>query len=436
MGQKYDKTYAERVAAFRKKQAASESSEESSPEAKKALLRKRYLAEEVAPGLTRGDMVKSTASATRQRFGEAESALGDSLQQNRLQANRQAGWYDQYRQAIAQAGQRQAQQTSAAVQGVQSLQTGLDASAAKQWAGEQGAMSADAANRGASTDPKLATQAHNASNVRNVLTGSFGAMLANSGNAQQANLSDRGVTSVQQKGEALAQRGRERSDLQKQRVRLKREKGDFKVTYANTLKTGAEDSALKRALTIAQVGETAADTANTKAATQKTKAETTKTALETAYFAKYGKYPSSGAQELDPLEQYRLDYAKKHGGKFPGTESSGSSTDSGKDEFGNTPRQQRQATSSFRKVIADATALKAHAPKGLSDAELVKFIYNGVAGEHGTVDIDIIRAGVQRAVYGGVPAKLAKRIRKFGIKPKIYRPPAAGGGTAVEGGGV
>jgi len=270
---------------------------------------------QVAPGLTYGQLQRDTSAATGLKYGAASQALRGQVVQNEAQGARTADWYTQYQNAIAQAAAQQQAQNQAAVAGVQGLQQGLDASSMKAWAGQQAAMAADAANRGATVDPALADQAHNASNIRNALTGSYGAMLASQGAAQQAGLSDRKVTAGQQGLEALRLNASQRADLANQRTAFEKEKGQFKTQFQQQEKSDAADTALKNVLTQAQAAEYGANAAQSLASARSSNASAGKTRTETAFVQKYGYLPGSKPSALD---QAKLNFFNKHG-YFPKT---------------------------------------------------------------------------------------------------------------------
>lgn len=359
------------------------------------------LDEEVAPGLTRRDLIANTKAATTLRYGDAQRQLAH-------QPARINNWFAQYQQAIQGAKAAQAQTNAAAVQGVQNLQQGLDAAAAQQWAGQQQAMAADAAKRGASTDPGLADVAHNASNVRNALTGSYGALLATQGANEGAYLNKRQLNAQVGRVDALKLNAQQRQALAKER-------GAFKQTYRDQAISDAASTALKNALTMSQLGATAASTA-------KTKAEAREQRLYNAYFEKYGKKPGTA---LSPLEAYRLAYAKKHG-YFPRTgpkpDSDKGSKEGSKDEYGNTPLQQKTRTSDYRKILRDAKTSYAQAvqagkiaPGAMTAAQKTRWLYDFLAPDYASVNIDIIRGAVQKAVTGRVGPKVARQLDELGV---------------------
>lgn len=169
-----------------------------------------------APGLTVGDLNKQLGAATDLQYGGQERQL-------QAQAAQIPQWYTDYVHQIQNAGTQQQAATSAAVQGIQNLQAGLNSAAMQQWAGQQQAMSQDAAKRGATVSPIQADQAHNAANIRNALTGSFGAMLLGQGVGEQNFLANRGLVAKQQGVEALGRNAAAQSELG-------REKADFQTT--------------------------------------------------------------------------------------------------------------------------------------------------------------------------------------------------------------
>jgi len=119
-------------------------------------------------------------------------------------------------------------------------------------------MNADAASRGATVDPGLATQAHDASNVRNILTGSYGAQLLAQGANTRQQYTDRGVTAQQQQGETLGQARQKLADLLA-------EKGAYKTSDAQTIISNTFSNALKQALEKGQLGNYKSESAARKA---------------------------------------------------------------------------------------------------------------------------------------------------------------------------
>lgn len=214
------------------------------------------LSREVAPGLTLGELRRQTRTAAQLRYGEEQRLLAH-------QPGRINNWFDQYQQAIKGAQAAQSQNYADAVQGVQNLQTGLDQASAQQWAGQQASMAADAAKRGATLDPVLADQAHNASNVRNALTGSYGAMLVGQGAAENAYLGKRKINADVGRIDSLKLNAQERR-------RLLREKGAFKVEYRDKAKSTAFNNALSAALRENTIQNTLADNVRADAALDNT----------------------------------------------------------------------------------------------------------------------------------------------------------------------
>jgi hypothetical protein len=254
----------------------------------------------VAPGLTAGQLASDTNAAANLKYGDAQRNL-------QAQPARTNDWFSQYQQAIAAAQTQQQANYAGANQTVTGLQQGLNNAAQQQWAGQQSDMAASAAQRGATVDPALAGQAHNAANTRNDVTGAFGAMLASQGANENAALGNRKVTASQQ---GLEAQGVTQSALRQ----LLLDKGSFKQTYRDTELSNAAKTALENALTSQQIGSTAATTQKTIAQTGQTKATTAKTQVETKFVQKYGYLPGTSS----PTDQAKLAYYNKHG-YFPPT---------------------------------------------------------------------------------------------------------------------
>jgi hypothetical protein len=101
---------------------------------------------------------------------------------------------------------------------------------------QQSAMQADAANRGATVDPRLAQDASNASLVRQALQGSLGALIAQHGLSagnQASNLAN--VVGPGQRLQAQAQNMRQQGALQEQLTSLKGQEGSFAQTFLDSL---------------------------------------------------------------------------------------------------------------------------------------------------------------------------------------------------------
>lgn len=250
--------------------------------------RKAALTQIVAPGLTEGQLEHEVNSQTALKYGPTQQ----QLQRQPAQVN---DYFSQYQKAIQDAEARRSAAYAGANQTLTNLQGGLDTASKDQWAGQQAAMGADAAARGATVDPKLADQAHNASNIRNILTNSYGAQLAVQGANEGDRLANQKVISGQQRGETLSANRQQLADLLGQ-------KGSFKASTRQSIISDASSNALKNALTEAQIGGTAATTAKTKATTKATNAET-------AFLNKYGYKPGSSS----PTDQVKLDYFRSHG---------------------------------------------------------------------------------------------------------------------------
>lgn len=374
---------------------------------------KAALAQVVAPGLTQGDLNKIVGADTGLRYGPAETNL-------RQQPARINAAFAAYKQAINQAGSQLTGSGSQlggsygnAVQGVSNLASGLDSLSKDQWAGQQAAMQADATQRGATVDPTLADQAHNASNIRNILTGSFGAQLLAQGQNTRQQYADRGVTAEQQRGETVGAARQKLADLLA-------EKGAFKVSDAQQIVANTTSNALKSALSAAQLAQSGATTANTNAKTANTQATT-------AFLKRFGRLPSS----TDPnsptakLDNARLDYFNKHG-YFPPTGPPKKNTATGPASV--TPLQKTSRTSDFRKALNNATTYAKAPPKSAlahgwllkNAAERTSALVSGLEALYPSMNVDILTAAAQKAVYGKVGPKESSALKQLGVDPSYW----------------
>lgn len=366
------------------------------------------LAREVAPGLTERELRRNVKAATGLKYGQVTQQLAG-------QPARTNDWYQQYRQAIEQARIQQQKDYLAATQGVSNLQQNLNTQAQQAWAGEQAAMAADAANRGATTDPTLAAQAHNAANVRGILTNSFGAMLATQGTAANKDLLNRKVSAGQQR---VADLGR----IETQRQQLSREKGQFRQTYRSEAISDASKQALNNALTASTLGDRAAST-------EKTQAETAQTRAETAFFKKYGYKPSA----MSPKDAAALAYFRKHN-EWPRTtpqpdRSNNSDNPTGKDQYGYTRKDRERYHNQWQQAqhIAGIIGKKAG----------FQTIYDGITAKSSTIPDWMARAAAQQLALGYVGPNIAKQLKRHSIKNGWNRPKGATGvtgGTNASGG--
>lgn len=309
---------------------------------------------------------KQVAALVKQRFGPAQRQL-------QAQAPRSADWYKQYQAIIGAAGQQANQNAAQAVTGVQNLQTGLDTASQQAWAGQQAQMAKDAATRGAQTSPGLADVAHNASNMRNVLTGSYGALLTGLGLNQANYLGDRKTVAKQQGIEALQRNQGARKELAQQR-------GEFATTTKMDLQARAQ------------------------AAAEKAAAQAATDAYRNAMLG-YTSQRVGIAQQNADTSYYRAHHPRA------------SSKTNTKDPYGNTPLQQRSHTSQFRNIARNAAQLHQLHPN-----MPWRTILNAIAPDYTGADADVLTGAVQHAVLGRVGPQTAGALRKLGIDPARYAP--------------
>jgi hypothetical protein len=121
-------------------------------------------------------------NATNVRYGGQETGINQQIASTSSSRRRQAGWYKQYLDALQGLPGRHPEPGAADQRGGQGAGGQLPRRSIRATlTAQQGAMQADAANRGATVDPRLAQDASNASLVRQALQGGLGALIAQHG---------------------------------------------------------------------------------------------------------------------------------------------------------------------------------------------------------------------------------------------------------------
>lgn len=356
-------------------------------------------ATEVAPGLTYGDVARQAKVDTSLKYGPQEQAI---------QAQRQGSqdFFKNYVQQIQAAQQAQQQRAQAAADAISKLGQGLDAAAAQNWQGMNQQMQADAANRGTNVSDSLGQVAQNAANVRNALTGSFGAQLYGQGTNDAANLGNRALGAVQQGGE-------EQTRLGTLLAALKGQEGDFNQQDRQSIVSQAGDAALKNALTNAQIGQTKAQTSNIAADNKRadSSASLASKKYNQATNNTYGMSNGAVAQlRKTSAGKQRLVAAKKAQDKLLHPPKAASTTD--KDPYGNTKVQRQSRTSDFRKIYSNAQQIHKVKPK-LTWQQ----IFDAISPDYGSANADVLTGAIQQATLGRVGPSTAKALTGLGVDP-------------------
>jgi hypothetical protein len=395
-----------------------------------------------APGssISNAAMKQMLAAATQQKFGPQETAL-------KQQAQNVPVWFQAYRDQVA--GARQQEQTGAAAQ-VGSLQQ-MAATAA----GDTGQLA------GAPMDAEGAARAQAAAQIRSAGIGNQAALAQNLGGNQDAFLQNQGILATgQQQGAQLA--------VGKALAQLAADKGTFQQTQHDTILSNEADSALKNALTTAQIGSTNATAANTAATTTKTQVDTTKSKSDQAFFDKHGYYPGTGKPAAKTgygpgapgMNKYGYTYDewaglsptaqdKARAGKTkPGA---GSGIDFG------TPGEQGKAQSDLSRALTYAKRLKgsktrAEAVQYLLASSKPQPIYKTIktstggtkqvkvlnadgtpkmTGSWDPVSSAIASAALDAAYVGHLSPATVKKLHEAGIKVKALGIPTRARGTAA-----
>jgi hypothetical protein len=265
----------------------------------------------VTPGssITRRQAMRMAKNATNVRYGGQETGVNQQIAQSQQLGRDQAGWYQQYLDALKgyqTDTQNRAAATNAAVQAEANSFRTLDQG---NLTAQQQAMNADAANRGATVDPRLAQDASNASVVRQALQGGLGALIAQQGLSagnQAANLAQ--VVGPGQRLQAQAQNMRQQGALGEQLTGLKGQEGSFAQQFIDSLTQDEAKNILAASIasgkdltTQQRITETTrhnkASETNTRRSikAQRNSPSAQKTKADLAFFKKHGYYPPTGA---------------------------------------------------------------------------------------------------------------------------------------------
>lgn len=364
--------------------------------------REAFLAEEVAPGLTRGQLRQDTRTAAQLRFGQEQRQL------NRL-PGRVDDWFGQYQQTIRDAQAAQQGNYQGAIQGVKDLQAGLTQTAKDAWAGQQAEMAADAARRGATVDPELADVAHNAANVRAAQLAGFAAQLTGQGANENAYLSRRDVNAEVGRVGALRQVASQQRDLA-------REKGAFKSEYRSNARGEAIKNYLNQVAAESLIQDRLADNERDKTADRinDANADATRKGTQGRWANSLNKYGYTNAQwrNMSPAEQKA---ARDKAEKDKGSE---------KDDKWGTQSQQNTAKDKIDYAVSAAKRLKA-AGYTRSEAATVLLAGRGSQTVDGTkvpgidkVNKDFASVGLDIAYDQHISARNVKVLRGRGIKVK------------------
>jgi len=221
----------------------------------------------------------AAASAATQKYAPAEEQLTVSQRAQAQRSQDVAGWYDTYKQQVAQA----TQQNQAAAQAGQANLTALGASVgANDRAGQaqiQAQMQADAQARGASVDPNVGARMLEGSAVRGGNLASSQALQAFQALQQGTVDRQKGVAGEGLRVSALQSSAAKSSDLERQAAELAKEKGAFRVDYRDKLADDAKKQALEDFITKETLG-IKKTTATAQVTAAKAKVASTKTAAK------------------------------------------------------------------------------------------------------------------------------------------------------------
>lgn len=345
------------------------------------------------------DVAREREAAVGMQYGDTERQLGQQARDSAYQRDtRIPAWYADYQAQLAQ-GTKELQAANAAANAqVQALATGNTALTG-QMSNVAGAQQ-QASQLGAAADPNAAAREQDASRIRNMLSASFGGMLATQGNnrvGQSIDTRTRIVPAARIQAQT-AEQGR-LSGIQDNQSQLQKAKGDFRTKYTQDARDAATKSVLEAALFELNANDKAAD--NELAAKK----------VSSDIDIKRGVDPVTGKKIVKPKSaserktQADLDFFKKHG-YYPPT-GAPSDKSNGKDRYGNTEKERRNAKNNYSTAKATANKYKG----GVNgDWKLLRdfIIDKGVKEPMAT-------AAAQEAILGKVGPNTQKSMAEIGV---------------------
>ena len=256
--------------------------------------------------LTRRAARRERRSAARLKFGEAQRDLAERRRSSQQAEQNIGNWYEQYQRDVA-----------AAQNTVANIYSGANAQVAQLQANQGDPRSGlDAARLTGQAAAQAASTGAQAANARRSLAGSFGAMLATQGAANQAQLVNQGVIGGRSRVQALEDEMRRRRDLDEQRTDLKREKGDFKRLYRSEQLDRERKYGLERAAFGLDQFEARTDAANARRDDRRAARENRRERLEKRREDVYG-MPRAEYEALSRSEKLRAKAEWEAAGRAP-----------------------------------------------------------------------------------------------------------------------
>lgn len=200
-------------------------------------------------GMSVRDLIREAQAQTTVKYGPAQRALEQQKQQSSATQQQIPQWFQEYRDAVSGA---QTQTQQAYGQANQQLVALQGQTAQHQGQEQLTQLQSDAANRGASVDPKLAQQAAQAAQVRQAMIGSQGGALAAQGAAQQGYLTNTGLASRKGQAEQMLRELATFGKLQDEERGLAGEMGAYNVAARQDIGDREQKSALERMVIAAE----------------------------------------------------------------------------------------------------------------------------------------------------------------------------------------
>jgi hypothetical protein len=349
-------------------------------------------------------------NATNVRYGGQEQGVDRQIANQQQQGVDLGGWYKQYLDELKgyqTSTTDRANATNAAVQAEGNSIRTLDQG---ELTAQQKAMAADAANRGATVDPKLAQDASNASVVRQALQGGLGALIASNGltaGNRAGNLAQ--VVGPGQRLQAQAQNARQVGALQEQRTGLKGQEGSFAQQFIDSLRGDEAKNILAASIAAGKDLSTTLnrkETIRTHKANEKLRGESLTQQRQQAA-GKVNQYGITDKKWRQMSREQRQQTIKDFRAKGKGGSSSKDKPVSGPGSL--TPIKEAAVVSQINQVVSIIKGSKR------PDHELRMFFANGQNPLKKVIDPRIINIAFDVARKGGLSSPNVKAAHDLGI---------------------
>lgn len=377
--------------------------------------------------LTNNQLDRAANAAVVTQYGPQDLQIQQAYGQSDRMMEQAPQWWQDYVNQVGQFGAQDAAAWQNATNQIANIGGTMANAAAQASQADQAAMAADAANRGATVDPAAATRAMQAAQVNTSLMGNQANLATLLGANQGSYFRGQQNIGARQKVQSrLDELNYRRNQIDPQAASLAQQKGAYKTQYKTDTLSNEQKNVLERMVFGQDVAKNQTDAALKAAALKQQSARDRRAARiaqqKLAQQQQENRVDNARADRQVQIAQQNADANTTRANKPTG---------SGKDRFGNTPKQRRAAQDSYSRANIMARPL----PKNADVQTIAGFLVSK------NVNPVIARAVAQMKVNGYVDAKTARQLAKRGIRqgfttkrpkaPSAKFPTISNGGVAA-----